>query len=164
MVYKKNKIKMQTIRRYFFMKNKGSILAYSLIILTMMVAIVATMSISTMLEKKSASSTDFSVQAYATADSGIQLAIKKINGNIKDEKTIEQLFCPTGDGCECKDGKVTGLKDGGLDSYDISFFSDDVSVPLGCDIPALGENIKNIRALGRYKDAIRSIGVSVSLL
>ena len=77
MVYKKNKIKMQTIRRYFFMKNKGSILAYSLIILTMMVAIVATMSISTMLEKKSASSTDFSVQAYATADSGIQLAIKK---------------------------------------------------------------------------------------
>ena len=39
------------------------------------------MSVAAVVEKKSASSTEFSVQAYQTADSGVQMLIKKINSN-----------------------------------------------------------------------------------
>ena len=57
---------------------KGSILAYSLIILAMMLAIATSISIATINEKKSASGTEFSMQALQTADDGSQIALKKI--------------------------------------------------------------------------------------
>ena len=75
------------IKKIHLKTKRGSILAYSLVVLAIMIGIVTTMSISSVIEKKSASSTDFSVQAYQTADSGIQLAIKGIN------KEYDELMC-----------------------------------------------------------------------
>jgi len=55
-------------RKVCLSTRQGSILAYSLIILAMMLAIATSLSVSTIIEKKSASSTEFSVQSLQTAD------------------------------------------------------------------------------------------------
>ena len=69
---------MQKIKTRLLMK-QGSILAYSLIVVSVMIVIATSISSVTVIEKKGAVSTDSSVQAYQTADSGVQMAIKKIN-------------------------------------------------------------------------------------
>jgi len=71
---------------------KGSILAYALIILTMMAVISVAMTTTTILERKSSSATDSSTQAYQTADTGAQLGIKLINSVTAPDATLDDAF------------------------------------------------------------------------
>lgn len=138
-------------------KIKGSILAYSLIILAMMIAIVTTMSVATVIEKKSASSTDFSVQAYQTADSGVQLSIKKINGN--SSGTLASVFG------SCNSGVVQNVNDAGAGLYDLSFYSDDKitdDTTLIKDCNTLASTIRSIKSVGKFKDTVRAVQVAVA--
>jgi uncharacterized protein (TIGR02145 family) len=137
-------------------KTKGSILAYSLIIMSIMIAIVATLSIATIIEKKSASSTAFSVQAYQTADSGLQLAIRKIDNN--PGKTLGGLFGT------CSSGAFTGFNDAGAGSYDLNFYYDSPGTQLITDCTNTKvENVRNIKAIGKYREAVRAIQVAVGI-
>jgi type II secretory pathway pseudopilin PulG len=140
-------------------KNKpGSILAYSLIIISIMIAIVAATSIATVIGKKSASSTDASVQAYQTADSGVQLATKKINDNLG--QTIGSVFSG------CSNGTVSNQSYAGLNgTYALSFYSDETgNNPLGCDgQDNLVDNIRNIKSIGVYNGTVRALNVAVTL-
>jgi hypothetical protein len=140
--------------------DKASILAYSLIIMAMMIAIAATMSIATVVEKKSASSTDFSVQAYQTADSGVQLAIKQINAKISEGNgtdPISSLFpnCSTA----TSDGNVFSGAD-----YKLSFFSNKDGLPASAMDCSSGKikDIRSIKSIGTYKDTLRAVQVAVA--
>ena len=62
----------------------GSILAFSMIILAMMLTVAVGIASVEMVQKKNASSTQFSVQSYQVADGGSQLALKKINVAVTD--------------------------------------------------------------------------------
>ena len=141
---------------------QGSILAYSLIILAMMVAIVATMSIATVVEKKSASSTDFSVQAYQIADSGVQQAIKKINANrlglIKDVLTTDCNPCDDGGNVKAQ----VSCSDAGPGTYILTFFSDSAGTNVIIDCDASVGTIRNIESVGTYNNTVRAVSVAVN--
>lgn len=147
------------IKKIHLKTKRGSILAYSLVVLAIMIGIVTTMSISSVIEKKSASSTDFSVQAYQTADSGIQLAIKGIN---KDRNaTVSNIFS-TG----CSNGEFKNLigPNGSTadDRYDVSFYKNEDGTT---KITACGElisSIKSIKVVGKYKGAVRALSVVIA--
>lgn len=139
-------------------KFKGSILAYSLIILTMMIAIAASISVTSIIAKKSASGTEFSMQSLQTADSGVNLALKKINIELKKPNpgTISQTLAPFA----CNIDKSIGNDAGPADSvYELSFFREDGS-PLNCDDEV--SLVANIKSVGAYKNTIRSVSVAVA--
>ena len=152
---------MQKIKTYFTAK-RGSVLAYSLIILAMMVAIAATMSVATVIEKKSASSTDFSVQAYQTADSGVQLAIKKIKTATSSDAdaTIAEAFSATGS-CDDTGNTIATVTSADAGSYILTFFSDDAGTKItDCDDKVT--SIASIKSIGTYKDTVRAVQVAVA--
>lgn len=141
------------------MKNKkGSILAYSLIILTMMTAIVSALSINTIIAKKSASGTENSIQTFQVADSGVQLALKKINKELERAvpRNIRDIFTCDANGVVV-DNADAGAPGSGA-SYDVSFF-DRYGNPLPCS-NAVSE-ISNIKAIGRYRDTVRAVDVGI---
>lgn len=139
---------------------KGSVLAYSLIILSIMLAIVATISAVTVMEKKGASSTTFSTQAYQTADSGIQLAMQKIKQN--QNGTIYGVFennCKEIDGVAKVEGTDAGL--GGESSYTLTFFDKSATLVQISDCDDLVVNIGSIKSVGEYKDTVRAIQIKL---
>lgn len=153
----KNKIK--SIKSYFLKNKKASILAYSLIVVSVMIVIATSISVVTVIEKKGAVSTDASVQAYQTADSGVQMAIKEINRIIStgnsSSTSIGSVFANCVDP-NSADGSIFAGAD-----YKLSFFSDEEgNTPIGCS--AMIDQIKNIKSVGTYKDTARAVQVAVA--
>lgn len=148
-----------------FMKTKrGSILAYALVILTIMASISVVMTTSTMLEKKSSGATDFSTQAYQTADSGVQIAIKAINSNVTVDAELIDVFSDCNDTLGYATIKVDNLEMGGS-TYELIFSYDhdnDSSTPveaLMCDDSI--RKIEFIKSIGTYKSTTRAVEVLV---
>lgn len=145
-------------KKVFLQVKQGSILAYSLIIIAAMVAIAGSLSTVAIIEKKGASGTQFSTQALQTADSGMQLALKKINremvgtppGNIRDAFQAA-----------CNAGKVVGTDAGPLGSqYEITLF-DSVNAQI-IDCNERVSNVKSIKSIGTYRGTLRAVSVSVA--
>ena len=147
---------------------KGSILAYALIILTMMAVISVAMTTTTILERKSSSATDSSTQAYQTADTGAQLGIKLINSVTAPDATLDDAFTGVYS-CDDDDGYAKVKVDDDViagSSYELTFFSgndtSNESSRLNCD--ASINNVELIKSVGTYKGTIRAVEVSVSRL
>ena len=156
---KNKKARMQT--------KQGSVLAYSLIILAMMLAIATSISIATLSEKKSASGTEFSMQALQVADSGSQIAFKAIKdaANTTDIKTIFGVpYCDLVLKTNCCDSvkKLIISGDGAAgpmgSHFELSFY-DGVPVRLGCD--DLKSQISTISSVGVYNNTVRAVGLGV---
>lgn len=131
-------------------KKQGSILAYSLVVISVMIAIAGTLSVVAIVEKKGASGTEFSMQSLQTADSGVQLALKKLSIG---SGQIASIFT-------CADGKVTGNDVGPTgSSYELTFFNT-AGDPLGCT--ANKDEIANIKSVGTYNNTVRAVNVAVA--
>jgi hypothetical protein len=140
---------------------KGSILAYALIILTMMAVISVAMTTTTILERKSSSATDSSTQAYQTADTGAQLGIKLINSVTAPDATLDDAFTGVYS-CDDDDGYAKVKVDDDViagSSYELTFFDEDGNQSDTCDI-SLNE-IGLIKSVGTYKNTVRAVEVSV---
>jgi hypothetical protein len=147
----------------FTKSHRGSILAYSLIILAMMMAIATSLSVATIISKKGASGTESSVQSLQTADSGVQLALKKINSNLGDFINDPKNF-----GSDCKDvgtpavatieNKTITTTDTG--NYTLSFYKEDGTTPVLCG--ALASDIGMIKSVGNYNGTVRAVNVAVA--
>lgn len=133
-------------------KSKGSALAYSLIILAIMLFIASSISVNTVIEKKNASSTNFSMQSYQTADSGFQLALKVIRANSGQQ--LGSLFT-------CSGGKFTELPDPALSDakYILSF----KTATGNADCTTLASAVTSIKSIGTYKNTARAVEVTVSV-
>jgi|GEM_PF-968960 len=147
---------------------KGSILAYALIILTMMAVISVAMTTTTILERKSSSATDSSTQAYQTADTGAQLGIKLINSATMPGATLGDTFTDAYS-CDDDDGyakvKIDDAEGVTGSSYELTFFQENEEgnrVQLACD--GLLNDVEIIKSVGTYKGTIRAVEVSVSRL
>ncbi|NTW26743.1 MAG: hypothetical protein HGA36_00205 [Candidatus Moranbacteria bacterium] len=138
-------------------KHKGSILAYSLIILSMMLAIAASLSVTTIIDKKSASATQASVQALQTGDSGIQLALKKINANltlaINDAANFGTIGCTDSGTATITSQALQGGSEYVLSFYDVS------GDPVLCN--ALANKIGIVKSVGTYKGTARVVSVGI---
>lgn len=145
---------------------KGSILAYALIIITMMAAISAVMTTSTIIEKKSSGVTEISTQAYQTSDSGAQMAIKAVNSFETADAMLSDVFSVSPYLCIEPDGfaTVTVEDAGGVtgSSYELTFFQEDEEgnrVHLACN--DLLNDVEIIKSVGTYKNTVRAVEVSV---
>ena len=144
----------------FTQKHRGSILAYSLIILSMMMLIVVSISTSSIIEKKAASGTEFSMQSLQTADSGVNLALKSIRANTS--ATIEDLKLTLGGSCDT--GRIVGATGPASSNYDLTFYSTEAGAE-GDRIANCGASvgtIKNIKSVGTYKGTARAVSVAVA--
>lgn len=149
-------------------KNKGSILAYALIILSVMLLIVAAITLSTLIDKKAATSTDFSTQAYQTADSAAQAAFKIISenltGNLNDD--IYSGSCVDiggGNPAEITVPTSKIIPSDGLASVKLQFYKKQiVGPPVALD--SCGDGISDIdviKALGTYRGTLRVVELDV---
>jgi hypothetical protein len=153
-----------SITKNKYMNKKGSILAYSLIILAMMLTISLGMSMVAVTEKKNAATTNASVQAYQTADGAMQKIIAKIKAEMKAANGstivyISQLGSASGPG-SCSVNKITGSSSPG-DTYEITFYKDEFATTAG--LLECGDNIddiKNIKSVGTYKNTVRAVQVA----
>jgi Tfp pilus assembly protein PilX len=155
------------IKKYAGMKTKllpakrGSILAYSLIILSMMLLIAVGMSFVTVTEKKNASTTDSSVQSYQTADNGVQLAIKKIKDNAANPvATITGVF----GSCSVNANGFAQVtrNDAGPGTYTLTFYSDQDAQSKIADCSKPINTIHNIKSIGAYTDTVRAVQVAIA--
>ena len=144
-------------------KIKGSALAYSLIILAIMLFIVGSVSFVSITEKKKASSTDFSTQAYQTADSGFQITLKAINAN--SGKNLNYLASQLGASVTCTtdasgNAVINDVPGAGPTNalYTLSFGTS------GSDksCAAIAGTVTSIKSIGTYKNTTRAVEVSVS--
>jgi len=135
-------------------------LAYTLIIISIMLTIAATMSIVSIIENKGAGSTDSSMQSLQTADSGVQMAIKKIQAN--PSGAISAVFgsCSVVDGVAQTIGSDAGL--GASSPYTLSFFSDINGTTKITDCNTAVKSIQNIKSVGSYQNTVRAINVAVA--
>ena len=142
---------------------KGSILAYSLIVIFMMLAIVSSMSVVGMLERTGVDSSQSSAQAFQVADSGAELAIEKINAvlRIYPGDSINDAFGASV--CNDSTGVATianNVDQGAMMPYDISFYAQDGSTPI-TSCSAEVNTIKNVKSIGTYKNTVRAVEVNV---
>ncbi|MEI7890467.1 MAG: hypothetical protein WCI36_00710 [bacterium] len=151
-MFKKNKT-------FFNNKKQGSILAYSLIVLGMMLSIAVAISSSTIIEKKSASATSSSVQSLQTADSGAQLAIKTINAGSNLTSVINTIPVFS----TCDNGVIKNLSIPGAGRYDLYLYSDLAAmVPIICNT-SKGNDVKIIKSVATYNGTARSVSVKVGV-
>jgi hypothetical protein len=145
---------------------QGSALVYSLLILSAMLFIVGSISVVSITEKKNASSTEFSTQAYQTADSGFQLALKEINTCLNGSKDLNCVAAKLGSSCTydvasgnavIKDVAGAGPSDA---KYTLSF-EKGVAVPVA-DCATLAGTITSIKSIGTYKNTARAVEVAVA--
>lgn len=152
------------MKKYY--KEKGSVLAYSLIILAMLFAIAGSMSSVSVMEKKSSGSAQYSAQAYQIADSGVQIGINKINAILdEEENTLEKAFVDsvtTLTQCAVIGGKaIVGLAmpDNPEMTYELSFLTSTGTYITSCSSSV--RNVKEIKSTGAYKNTVRAVTVGV---
>ncbi|EKE15905.1 MAG: hypothetical protein ACD_11C00077G0002 [uncultured bacterium] len=141
---------------------KGSVLAYSLIILSLMLMIAVGISSVAIVEKKAASTTTASVQALQTADSGAEIALKAIGTD--PGVTLSALAAALGaTSCDDTDGiaKIVVSNFAGTDSKFELSFSDIDGDPLN-DCAGSVDDIVSIKSVGEYKDTFRAVSVDVA--
>ena len=84
---------------------KGSVLVFSLIILSIILSAAITVATVSITNQRSASSTGKSVQSFQVADSGIELALQKIyKGN---HATLSAMATAMGGGASCAGGTIS---------------------------------------------------------
>lgn len=136
---------------------KGSILAYSLVVISIMLAIASSLSAVSIIEKKSASSTEASMQALQTADSGLQLAIQALN-NAGSADRLDDIFAPIV--CDNADKTFTfnATGDPAGASYTLTFLNA-LDNPVNCNTKN-GE-FSTIKSVGTYQNTFRTASIGI---
>jgi hypothetical protein len=133
---------------------KGSILAYTLIVLFIILATAIGIASVSVLERKGASSTDASVQAFQTANSGVEEILAKIK-NANSSATISSVFS----GASCSSGKITQALNRG--TY-VASFIDASGAFIACDSTALISTIREVKSVGHFSGNTRAVQVAVA--
>lgn len=126
--------------------SRGSVLVFSLIILSVITVMALGIASATIVEKKMAGTTGKSMLAFQVADSGVESIIKKLN---KDE-SIDSI----GDLGDCDGfGKIKGNVSGG--TYEITFFNEAGETIEDC-ATSISE-INRIKSNGTYSSTSRAV-------
>ncbi|MDQ5901971.1 MAG: hypothetical protein QG606_187 [Patescibacteria group bacterium] len=107
-----------------FKPKKGSVLVFSLIVLSILLSAavaVATVSVS---NRKSTLSTDKSNQSFQVANSGVELVLRQIYKTVPTHASLNDLATALGGGAACAGGSITKTGVAGGDIR-VSFFDKD---------------------------------------
>ena len=139
-------------------KHKGSALAFSLIIIAMMLTIAVGVVSTSLVQKKNVTSTESSIQAYQISDGSALWALKKINTAIYNNATVASQFST------CSGGIASGLTDnistlGSTASFDLYFLKADDTTLVACSDPA--SSVLRIKSVGKFQNTVRAVNITV---
>jgi len=136
-------------------KNKsknGSVLVFTLIIMSVMLLMAISIASVTMIERKMSGSTGKSNQAFQVADSGVEIVVNKKKNAPTD--AISNLG-------SCNSGTVNiGSVVGG--NATVTFYADDVGTKLSCSDP-ISKTFK-IKSAGVFSATVRAVEVEIASL
>ncbi len=142
------KQKLRELRAKLQIK-KGSILVYTLIVMMIMLSTALSIFAVAVREKKGAGTTAASMQAFAVADSGSEIALNKI-ANVS---TLAEIgSCASG-------GIVTGSIGAGMD-YTLTFYDSGGNQLLNCTDSVSA--VDKVKSVGRYGGTARAVEVAVA--
>jgi hypothetical protein len=136
------------------LKNKfpGSILVYSLIILSIMLMTALSIASVTVMERKSAGTTGASNQAFAVADSGSELFLGRIKNKSGTLNSVFGASCPAGGNTYTGNVSTVG-------NFTVTFFKAD-GTQATCNDQI--SSITKIKSAGYSNNATRAIEVAVA--
>ena len=140
------------MRRVLQTFSRGSILAYSLILLGIVLVASVGMMAASVTNLRSVSSNDKSINAFQIADSGSQAAIAKIKAADSSAR-VSSLYASVS---ACTNDAPISLLEG---NYRLSFY-DQNDAKLGCNDDV--SEITSIKSVGAYQDVARAVRVAVA--
>jgi Tfp pilus assembly protein PilX len=138
-------------------QRKGSVLVFSLIVLSFLLVASLSIATRTISETKSSISLDRSTVAFQIADSGIEIVLEKIYGDTCNGQALDCLG-----NCTIKDDKavVRGLIAGGL--YKVNFYDQDGDALNSCSNSTWRTDVESIQSEGSYGETTRAVKVDVN--
>jgi len=137
-----------------FQEKKGSVLAFSLIIMFVLMIIAAGVATVSVKERKMSSDTGKSTVAFQVADGGAEMALEKIKDGWT---TVDELSDPAKGGMTCVDGVISGSLSNG--EYELTFEDSSGALIDTCDNT---DTIASIKSVGKYGETHRAIEVAVA--
>lgn len=137
----------------FTKPNKGSVLVFSLIVLSIVLSAALSVAVVNVSNRKSAGSTGQSVQSFQVADSGVELMLKKI---YKDPTNVALSTL----GTACTGGVVSTSVSGGL--VRVSFFDDTNAQVTDCTSTTWRDSLAKIKVEGTSAGTTRVIETAVA--
>lgn len=136
------------------MKNKttkGSVLVFSLIMLSLILTSALAIAAATMIERKSSLTSNKSTQGFQVADSGVEIIAKKIKEASWSGGAISSLA-----GVTCSSNAITGYTDSptNKNKYVVTFY-DSTPTQLACSDPIY--RIAKIKSVGSYGGTTRAV-------
>lgn len=131
---------------------RGSVLVFTLLLLS--IALVAALSLATavVVGTKTASDTNKSVQAFQTADSGVEQVLQAIKNSTTDNLS---------DLGTCDSGKIRGNVRTG-DRYDVTLYDGDDNVISCSDGVKKISDVRKIKSVGKFGGAVRAVETAVA--
>lgn len=140
-----------------FKTNQGSVLVFSLIVLSLLLSAAISVAIASILNQQSVSSTGKSVQSFQVANSGIELTLQKIyKGNYT---TLEAMASAMG-AVSCIGGVITKKNYVGGDVR-ISFFDNDGSL-VNCTATNWRDSVVRIKSEGSAFGTTRVVETAIA--
>ena len=139
------------------LKSKGSVLVFSLIVLSIVLSAALSVAVVNVSNRKSAGSTGQSVQSFQVADSGVEKALKEIyKGSYTDLSTMRASI--TGS-TACSNGSFSFPVSGGTST--VTFFDTDNAV-IGCTESDWRNLVAKIKVEGTSAGTTRVIETAVA--
>ncbi len=137
---------------------KGSVLVFSLIVLSIILSAAITVVTVSITNQRSASSTGKSVQSFQVADSGIELALQKIYKN--NYATLSAMATGMGGGASCSGGTISKNNVVG-GSIKVSFYDNDGNL-VTCAATDWRDKVVRIKSEGSAFGTTRVVETAVA--
>jgi len=151
---------MQKLKQKFTslgLANKGSVLAFSLIIMGMMLVVALGLASVSSIERKTSSSTNKSNQSFQVADSGVEMVLNRIK-NAAGLVDIANLG--SGLTCDATTGNISASLSNG--TVDVALL-DEAGAPVSCNSSTRTlADVKKIKSVGTFAGTTRAIEAAVA--
>ncbi len=133
---------------------RGSILAFSLIILFILMVIAIGVSTVSVKERGMSSDTGKSVVAYQAADTGMEIVLNAI---IKDGQVSVDALDDGGMNCDDSSGEAVIGGSAPIGGYELTFEDANGAI----DVCGDSDNIVEIKSAGEYEGVVRAVEVNI---
>lgn len=134
---------------------KGSVLVFSLIVLSIMLVTSLTLLSSSVLQRKASLSTANSTRSFQVADAGAEQVLYQLYQ--ADPDTLQDV-ADAMSGAECSGGVVSD----GSAGWTVRFYDSEGERIFDCDTDGLAETVASIKSEGSASGTIRAVEVAVA--
>jgi Tfp pilus assembly protein PilX len=147
---------METKRQHL----KGSALVFSMLVLTMLLAIAVSGATITIATKKSSRGSEKSILALQTADGALEAMFLRVY-KYADTNLDDVANNAYGTGVTCAGGTISGQLPSGSGSYAVTFF-DSADQKIACSDAAWRSKLIYMVAVGTFAGTTRAISVGIT--